>query len=133
MNHRTTLLITSLLSVLLFSLHWADEISRGMEPGTLPAAGGIAIQVVWLSGALLIRERAVGLVILTLASLMGTGVPLLHMSGAGLVGKSISVNSSGAFFWVWTNIALGSVSAIALFLSIAGLWSRWRSRRSLSS
>ena len=128
-----TLMILSLLSVLLFTLHWADEVSRGMEPGTLAAAGGIAILVVWLFAALIIRERAVGLVILSLASLMGTGVPLLHMSGAGLVGKSISVNSSGAFFWVWTNIALGAISAIALFLSVAGLVSLWRGRRRLSS
>ena len=30
MKHKVTLTITSLLSILLFSLHWADEISRGM-------------------------------------------------------------------------------------------------------
>ena len=126
MRHRVTLMILSLLSILLFTLHWSDEISRGMEPGTLAGVGGIAILVVWLFAALVIREQALGLVILMLASLMGTGVPILHMSGAGLVGKSVLVNSSGAFFWVWTNIALGAVSAIAFFLSAYGLWGRWR-------
>lgn len=129
MKQSVTLMILSLLSVLLFTLHWADEISRGLEPGTLAGAGGIAILVVWLSAALLFRERALGLVILLLASLMGTGVPLLHMSGAGLVGKSIAVNSSGSFFWVWTNLALGAVSAIAFLLSASGLWNLWRGRK----
>ena len=133
MKHRITLMVTSLLSVLLFSLHWADEIRRGMEPGTQSGAvGGIAILVVWLFAALVIRERPLGLVILLLASLMGTGVPILHMSGAGLVGKSITVNSEGAFFWVWTNLALGAISAIALFLSIYGLWSLRRNRAARS-
>lgn len=128
MKH-TRLMILSLLAVLLFTLHWTDEIRRGLEPGTQSGAvGGLAILVVWLFAALVIRERALGLVILLLASLMGTGVPILHMGGAGLVGKSITVNSEGAFFWVWTNLALGAVSAVALFLSAAGLWNLWRNR-----
>jgi len=38
MHERVTLTITSLLSVLLFTFHWADEIARGIEPGTLSAA-----------------------------------------------------------------------------------------------
>ena len=40
MKHRVTLTIMSLLSILLFSLHWADEVARGLEPGTVSAAGG---------------------------------------------------------------------------------------------
>jgi len=40
MKPQVTLTITSLLSILLFSLHWADEIARGMEPGTVSAFGG---------------------------------------------------------------------------------------------
>jgi len=130
MKHQTTLLVTSLLTILLFSLHWSDEISRGMERGDLSSVGGIVILVVWLSAALLLRDRLIGLIILLLASIMGTGVPILHMSGAGLVGGRIAVNSSGAFFWIWTNIAMAPISAIALFLSIHGLWSLRRSPRS---
>ena len=34
MRDQVTLTITSLLSVLLFSLHWADEVARGLEPPT---------------------------------------------------------------------------------------------------
>jgi len=32
MKHRTTLMITSLLTIVLFMSHWVDEISRGLEP-----------------------------------------------------------------------------------------------------
>ena len=35
MKHTITLTITSLLSILFFSLHLADDIVRGMEPGKL--------------------------------------------------------------------------------------------------
>ena len=126
MKHRTTLMITSLLAVLLFSLHWADEISRGMERGDLSSVGGIGILVVWASAALLLPDRLLGLVILLLASILGTGVPILHMSGAGFVGGRIPVNSPGVFFWVWVNLALAPISATAMFLSAYGLWRRIR-------
>jgi hypothetical protein len=43
MKHHITLTITSLLSILFFSLHWADEVARGMEPGTVTASGGLLI------------------------------------------------------------------------------------------
>ena len=33
MNHRVTLTITSLLSIVLVAFHWVDEISRGREAG----------------------------------------------------------------------------------------------------
>jgi hypothetical protein len=121
------LMITSLISILLFSLHWADEVSRGLERGDLSSVGGIVILVVWLSAALLLRDRPVGLVLLLLASILGTGVPIVHMSGRGLVGGRIPAGSDGSLFWVWTNLAMSPVSAIALFLSVYGLWSRRRS------
>ena len=35
MTHQRVLTFTSLLSIVLFSLHWADEIARGIESGTL--------------------------------------------------------------------------------------------------
>jgi hypothetical protein len=46
MKHTVTLTITSLLSILLFSLHWADEVARGLEPGTVSAFGGLLILAV---------------------------------------------------------------------------------------
>src|SRR5262245_14946250 len=123
MTGQRTLTITSLLAILLFSLHWSDEIARGMEPGTINRTwGGLLILFVWLYGALAIPERRLGLVIILLGSLLASGVPVLHMQGRGLVGGRIAVDSSGAFFWVWTTIALGAIGPISLALSVRALW-----------
>jgi len=121
MKHRVTLTITSLLSILLFSLHWADEISRGLEKGTMSSFGGLLILAVWLCGALVLGGRF-GLVILLLGSILASGVPVLHMQGIGLIGGRIAVNSSGALFWVWTNIALGASGMVSVVLSALALW-----------
>ena len=131
MTQPRTLTILSLLSILLFSLHWADEIARGLEPGTIDRTwGGLLILFVWLYGALAIPDRRLGLVIILLGSLLASGVPVLHMQGRGLVGGRIPVDSSGAFFWVWTNVALGAIGTISLALSLRALWNlRARSER----
>ena len=123
MTHQRVLTFTSLLSIVLFSLHWADEIARGIESGTLSSAGGLLILFVWLYGTLVIPERRLGLAIILLAAVLSSGVPLLHMSGAGLVGKRIAANTPGAFFWVWTNIALGASGMISAALAVRALWS----------
>src|SRR5262245_28860510 len=123
MTQQRTLQVTSLMSILLFTLHWSDEIARGIEAGTINSAGGFAILFVWLYGILAVGERRTGLVLMLLGSILASGVPLLHMSGAGLVGKRILPNTEGAFFWVWTNIALGASGMISLALAVRALWS----------
>jgi hypothetical protein len=130
MKHRVTLTIMSLLSILLFSLHWADEVARGLEKGTVSAAGGLLILAVWLSATLVFRERRWGLVIILLGSILASGVPVLHMQGRGLVlGRYGTTNANAMFFWVWTNIALGVSGMLSLVLSVRELWSlRARSR-----
>ena len=128
MPHKWTLTLTSLLSVLLFTLHWADEIARGIESGTVSSSGGFAILFVWLYATLVLIERRWGLAIILLGSLMASGVPILHMTGAGLVGKRIAANSPGAFFWVWTNIALGASGMLSVVLAVRALLRTWRVR-----
>ncbi len=122
MNPKVTLTITSLLSVLLFAFHWADEVSRGMEPGTLSAFGGVIILVVWLSGTLVLGDRRSGYIITLIGGIFGLTVLILHMSGRGMTGGRIPPNSTGAFFWIWTLIALGSTATISAILAARGLW-----------
>ncbi|HYN06165.1 MAG TPA: hypothetical protein VES67_02140 [Vicinamibacterales bacterium] len=121
MKHQITLTITSLLSILLFSLHWADEVARGLEPGTISAFGGLLILAVWLSATLVLAERRLGLVIILLGSILASGVPVLHMQGRGLVGGRYA-NTGAMFFWVWTNIALGASGMLSFVLSARALW-----------
>jgi hypothetical protein len=126
MKYKFTLIIPSLLSILLFSLHWADEVARGIEPGTISAIGGLLILGVWLYGTLALSDRRSGLVIILLGSLLAAVVPLLHMQGVGLVGRRIA-NTGGIFFWVWTLIALGGTGVFSFVLAARVLWSLRRS------
>ncbi len=125
MKLQGTLTVTSLLSILLFAFHWADEVVRGIATGGTSGLFGVLILVVWLSGTLALAERRSGYIIMLLGSFFGLGVLILHMMGPGLVGGRIA-NSSGIFFWVWTLITLGVTSTFSAILSARGLWSLQR-------
>jgi hypothetical protein len=116
------LTLSSLLSMVLFSFHWADEISRGMESGRMDSFGGIIILAVWLVGTLVLAERRSGYIITLLGGILGVGVLILHMQGAGMVSRRI-VDTPGIFFWVWTLVTLGVTSVLSVVLSVLGLWS----------
>ena len=122
MKHNASLTIASLLSILLMTLHLADDIVRGMEPGRLPDLIAVPILVVWLYGTLVLADRRSGHVIILVGSLLAVLVPVVHMRGAGVgVGGSIA-RSSGAFFFIWTLLALGVTALFSVILSICGLW-----------
>jgi hypothetical protein len=129
MKHNLLLTISSLLSILLFTFHFADDIVRGFEPGGVKNVTGVFIVVVWLYGTLVLAERRSGYIIMLLGSLGGSGVPVIHMMGAGLVGGRIA-DSGGIFFWVWTLIALQVIAIFSFILSARGLWTlQWRRRK----
>ena len=124
MKRNLMLTITSLLSLLLLTLHLAGDIVRGFEPGGLSnLVGTVLIAVVWLCGTLLLAGRRSGYVIILLGSLLGLFVPYVHMRGKGVGVASGIANSSGGFFFVWTLIALGVTALFSVILSAHGLWS----------
>jgi hypothetical protein len=126
MKHIVTLTITSLLSILFFTFHLTDDIIRGFEKGGVWNLTAVLIFFVWLYGTLVLAERRSGYVIILLGSLLGLAVPILHMTGKGVgVGSNIA-KSSGAFFFVWTLIALGVTALFSVILSARGLWSLQR-------
>jgi hypothetical protein len=123
MKHNVMLTIASLLSILFMSFHHSDDVVRGMAPGRLSNLVPVLILVVWLYGTtLVLAERRSGYVIILVLSLLGSGIPVIHMMGSGLVGGDIA-KSSGAFFFVWTLIALGVTTLFSVILSARGLWS----------
>jgi len=126
MKQNVVLTIASLLSILFVTLHVADDIVRGMEPGTLFDLITLPILAVWLYGTLVLAGKRSGYVIILLASLLGLLVPVIHMEGAG-VGGAIA-KSSGAFFFIWTLLALGVTALFSVILSVRGLWDHlpWR-------
>ncbi|MGO9519763.1 MAG: hypothetical protein ACLPND_22225 [Candidatus Korobacteraceae bacterium] len=68
----------------------------------------------------MLAERRSGYVIILLGSLLGLVVPIIHMKGAG-VGGAIA-KSSGAFFFIWTLLALGVTALFSVILSARGVW-----------
>jgi hypothetical protein len=126
-KHNVVLTITSLLSILFLTFHMTDDVIRGMEPGGLSnLIGVVLILVVWLWGTLVLAGRRSGYVIVLVGSLLGAGIPVIHMRGAG-VGAQFA-GSSGAYFFIWVLFALGVTATFSIFLSARGLWSLRRNQ-----
>lgn len=117
MKPSVMLTVTSLLSIVLLSLHIAEDIVLGFSGGGLTNLFGIAILVVYLCGALLLSDRRSGLIIVLIGSLLTVVVPVIHMMGPGVGVR----RSAGAFFFVWTLYALGVTGTFGVILSVGGL------------
>ena len=129
MKRSVMLTITSLLSILFFTFHLADDIRRGIEPGTLTNLPAVPIFVVWLYGAVVLAERRSGYIITLLGGLFSLVVPLAHMRGKGVGITSSIAKTSGHFFFAWIVIAIGVTGLFSAILSAQGLWSLpWRRR-----
>ena len=130
MKDNITLTITSLLTILFLTFHLSDEITRGMERGRLNMVIPVFVLGGWAYATLALPGRRSGYVIMLLGAIIGMGVPIVHMSGVGLVSSRIA-NSRAAFFWVWQNFTLGVISVCAFILALRGLWRLRRAKRNL--
>ena len=123
MNNNGLLKITSLLSLLLLTLHVTDDIVRGISKAQ-SSNTALVVLVIFLYGTLALAERRLGHIIMFLVGLFAAGMPVLHIRGAHY--PEIAA-SSGGFFFVWTLWALGALGGVTMILSVSGLW---RLRRS---
>jgi hypothetical protein len=122
MKHTVQLTITSLLSILFLTLHITQDILYGMaKPGLSSLAVTVPILVLWLYGALVLAERRSGYIINLLGSLLGLGVAVIHFRGRSGVLNAEHLKSSGAFFFIWTLLALGVNATYSAVLSVRGL------------
>ena len=126
MKQSLTLTITSLLSILLMTFHMTHDTLRARSGSA--EAGGLTfilvpILVVWLYGTLLLGERRSGHIIMLVGSLLALLMPVVHLWGPGDVVHGEFAKSAGAFFFVWTMMALGVTGMFSLILSVRGLWS----------
>jgi len=120
MKHNILLVIASVLSILFMTFHMTDDIVRGMEPGTLFDLIVVPILVFQLYGTLVLAGKRSGYVIILLGSLLLLVVPVIHMKGAG-IGGAIA-RSGGAFFFIWTLLALSVTALFSVILSARALW-----------
>lgn len=120
MKHHFSLVGASLLSILFFTLHHADDIVRGMAPGGVINVIVVLLPAVWLYGTLVLPQQRSGQIIVLVASLLASGIPIIHMTGPGLAGGRIA-DTGGAHFFVWTLIALGVTTLCSVILAVRGL------------
>jgi biotin transporter BioY len=119
MKEHAILVVTSLLSILLLTLHVTDDIVRGISKAE-PSNIALLVLAVFLYGTLLLTEQRSGYAITLLVGLFAAGMPVIHMRGAHY--PEIA-RSTGGFFFVWTLWALGGLGAVTCILSARGLWS----------
>lgn len=123
MKQSVLLTITSLLSLLFLSLHHADDVVRGFAPGKFSNLIVIVFMVLWLyATTLVMAERRSGYILILILCLLGSGIPVIHMTGAGMSGGRIA-NSRGAFFFVWTLVIIGATGLFSVLLAARELWS----------
>src|SRR3989442_4145720 len=113
MKQNGILVVTSLLSILLLTLHITDDIVRGISKAE-PSNIALLILAVFLYGTLVLGERRSGHVIMLLVGLFAAGMPVIHMRGAhyGEIAKS-----AGGFFFAWPLWALCGLRSFTFILS----------------
>src|ERR1700694_4754946 len=95
MKQHAILVVTSLLSILLLTLHITDDIVRGISKAE-PSNTALVVLAVFLYGTLVLAERRSGHVIMLLVGLFAAGMPVIHMRGARY---GEIANSPGGFFF----------------------------------
>ena len=128
MKRSIVLTTTSLLSIILLSLHLTDDIVYGTDRSPALNVVMIAILVVWLYGTLMLADRRSGHTIMLLGSVGGMVVFAVHASRVGGLPAGSLAQSSGTFFFVWTLLALAVTSVFSAALSASGLWDLRRSK-----
>ena len=127
MKHDTALAVTSVLAILLLSLHLASDVVLGKDEFDRGMMVAVAMLATWLYGAIALRGRVAGYVILLLFSALAVGIPYLHMPVAGLTEEF--ERRPGVFLFVWTLLALGAAGVVSFALAAQALWVRSRGRR----
>ncbi len=121
MTQKNLLSGTSLTSVLLLALHISQDIVFGLDRAGLNHLVGVAILLVIVCGAVLLRDRTWGTVIMLLGGVMAAGMLPLHMRN-GL--RPEFLEQSGALLFIWTLYVLGVTGAFSIILAVQRLASR---------
>ena len=111
----------SLISVLLLALHISQDIVFGLDSAGLNHLTGVAILLVVTCGAVLLRARTSGRVIMLLGGLMAAGMLPLHMRH-GM--RPEFLEKPGALLFVWTLYVLGVNGTFSVVLAALALGRR---------
>lgn len=118
MKQDNLLSVTSLVSVALLALHISQDIVFGFDRAGLNHLVGVAILLVVVCGAVLLRERALGKVVMLFGGLMAAGMLPLHMRNGF---RPEFLAKSGALLFIWTLYVLGVNGAFSVILAVRAL------------
>jgi hypothetical protein len=118
MDNERLLTITSLFAIVLLSLHFTDDVVRGIEPGNMESMGGVAILAFWTWTTLVPARRRWSHAILFTGALFAALMPVLHLRGRGVGGAFAA--SDGAFLSIWLLFALGTLGVVSMALAARG-------------
>lgn len=119
--HRVVLQIASLLSLLLITLHLTGDVVL-QKSGAVQYPIPVVISVIWLYGALALRDRLAGAVIMLLGGLMAAGMIVIHS-------PHLIVQKTGGYFFIWTLFALAATGWFTVILAATQIWNARRASR----
>ncbi len=124
MKPHVALTVSSLLSIVLFTVHLAHDFVFGLDSmSRAETFTYLLIMLVSSYGTVELAGRRSGFVVTLLFGILAVGLPVLHTVGGP--------RSAGrGFFFVWTLLALGALGVLSVALSARGLWRLpWRRSR----
>ncbi len=118
MSERATLTVTSVLGVLLFIVHWTQDVVVGIDTVGIQSYGGVALMVLWLSAATILRDRRAGKVTLLLFSILAAGMPVLHLKGSRILEIA---RGDGGLLYLLVLLTLAVTATFSAILAIREL------------
>ena len=114
MKNSALLIVMSLLSTVLLSIHVTQDIVRGVDQWGRQSLIGVLILVVLLYGTLLLSERRSGLIIMLLGGVLAAAMPVIHWR--------VNLARPGSFLFIWMLFALGATGTMTVILAVRGLF-----------
>lgn len=118
MKRNVMLMVASLISAVLLSLHISQDIVFGFDRAGLNHLVGVGIILLIVCGALLLPHRRSGRIIMLIGGLMSAGMLPIHMRH-GL--RPEFLKTSGALLFIWTLYLLGVVGLFSIILAVLEL------------
>jgi hypothetical protein len=119
MNKTRLLTVTSLILLVLLTLHIVDDIVRGFDPAGLQNMIGIVVAALLVYGSTVLRERLAGRLMMLFIGFAAAAMPIIHL-------RSLRINEiaqgDGGFFFIWTLWALGIIGLFGMILAIHDIW-----------
>ena len=118
MKRHVMLMVTSLVSAVLLTLHISQDIVFGFDRAGLNHLVGVGVILIIVCGTLLLPHRRLGRVIMLLGGAVSAGMLPIHMRH-GL--RPEFLQSSGALLFILTLYLLGVMGFFSIILAVLEL------------